>query len=69
MECKNGSDKGARDSEEDNLPIIQLKDHRRGKKRKDRFASMNMITMKESQSKWRMLIMDKKMQDLMDCCK
>jgi hypothetical protein len=44
MECKNGSDKGARDSEEDDLPIIKLKDHRRGKKRKER-------TMEESPSK------------------
>jgi hypothetical protein len=48
MECKNGSDKGARDSEEDDLPISQLKDHRRGKKRKERFASIEMTTMKES---------------------
>jgi hypothetical protein len=59
MECKNGSDKGARDSEEDDLPIIKLKDHRRGKKRKER-------TMEESPSKQRMLIMDKEMEDMID---
>jgi hypothetical protein len=66
MERKNGSDKGAKDSEEDDLPIIQLKDQRRGKKRKERISSMKIRTMKESPSKQRMLIMDKTMQDLMD---
>jgi hypothetical protein len=63
MERKNGSDKGARDSEEDVLPIIELKDQRRGKKRKDKCVSQ---TVKESPSKRRMLIMDKTMQDLTD---
>jgi hypothetical protein len=43
-ERKIGSDKGVRDAEEDVLPIIELKDQRWGKKRKD-------TTMKESPSK------------------
>jgi len=36
MECNNGNDNAARDSEEDDWPILRLKEHRREKKREEK---------------------------------